>query len=383
MIVDLFAGPGGWSEGLRSLGLSDVGVELDPDCCLTRRAAGHRTLRADVSVYPPEPFAPRTEGLIASPPCQAWSLAGKGGGRREIGRIHRAVEACRDGWRDEVRDGEWADARTPLVLEPLRWAWTIRPQWIACEQVPPAMPVWEHMADVLRSWGYSATAVKLLAADYGVPQTRLRAFLLASMDGPVRVPEPTHAERPGAGLFGTRLPWVTMADALDWRGEETPARTIAGNRAPRWLYPDTDGTHGRTVLRGNQKPPGLNGAYHKVPSNRPAQSLTGNTSLYRWVNERPATTVQGDPRIAPPGHKGDYLPGQRPFTDALRISLSEAAVLQGMRPDYPFHGTKTSQFRQVGDVVPPAMAAAVVGALRGRDGGLPHAVRSVLRGARG
>lgn len=43
MIVDLFAGPGGWDEGLRLLGVQDVvvGLELDSAACATAEAAGH------------------------------------------------------------------------------------------------------------------------------------------------------------------------------------------------------------------------------------------------------------------------------------------------------------------------------------------------------
>jgi DNA (cytosine-5)-methyltransferase 1 len=48
VILDLFAGPGGWSEGLRELGLADVGIEIDRWACATRAAAGHATIRADV-----------------------------------------------------------------------------------------------------------------------------------------------------------------------------------------------------------------------------------------------------------------------------------------------------------------------------------------------
>ncbi|MBD2817721.1 hypothetical protein ID867_05945 [Streptomyces parvulus] len=42
----------GWSEGLRTLGLRDVGIETDPAACATRAAAGHTTIRADVAAYP-------------------------------------------------------------------------------------------------------------------------------------------------------------------------------------------------------------------------------------------------------------------------------------------------------------------------------------------
>src|SRR5690606_11865574 len=72
VILDLFAGPGGWDEGLRSIGITDViGMEWDAAACATRAAAGHKTVRCDVSQYPPAPFVGKVRGLIASPPCQA------------------------------------------------------------------------------------------------------------------------------------------------------------------------------------------------------------------------------------------------------------------------------------------------------------------------
>lgn len=68
MILDTFAGPGGWDEGLRSAGIVDVvGMERDAHACSTRAAAGHRTIRADVAVYPVGPFVGAVRGLIASP----------------------------------------------------------------------------------------------------------------------------------------------------------------------------------------------------------------------------------------------------------------------------------------------------------------------------
>jgi len=419
VIVDAFAGAGGWSEGLRSLGLSDIGIELDRDCCLTRVSAGHRTIRADVSVYPPEAFAGRCSGLILSPPCQAFSMAGKRAGMQDLARIHAAVEAARSGWRDELRAGPWADPRSALILEVLRWTWTLRPVWVACEQVPPALPIWEHMADVLRAWGYDARALKLLAADYGVPQTRLRAFLLAHRDG-VRVAEPTHTKRPTAELFGERLPWVTMASALGWvPGEMALDRRVGGFAADASAIaddrpaPTLSLSHGREVFVRT----GTNSMKHNrnvedmVPYERsidaPAPTLDGKvgsawklrmgnqerateriatepapTTLYehrandvRWVHERPAMTVHGtfSPEIqAPPGdtHRNGKLAGGR-LPDAVRITQQEAAVLQGFRPDYPFRGTKSSRFSQIGNAVPPDWAAQIIAAFLARERVVP------------
>src|SRR5690606_4476560 len=131
--------------------------------------------------------------------------------------------------------GEWLDERTPLILEPLRWAWAIRPLWIACEQVPPALGVWEHMADVLRSWGYKADARILCAADYGVPQTRYRAILIAHREW-LAWPAPTHAEHPEPSVFGQLKPRVTKAEDMGWVGgldrRQNGTLTLNPNKAP-------------------------------------------------------------------------------------------------------------------------------------------------------
>ena len=90
--VDLFAGPGGWAEGLRLLGLTEAGLERDAAACATRVAAGHRmTVRCDVAAYPTAPFAGRARTVIASPPCQAWSRAGKRFGIIDQPLVHQAV----------------------------------------------------------------------------------------------------------------------------------------------------------------------------------------------------------------------------------------------------------------------------------------------------
>ena len=90
-IVDLFAGPGGWSEGLSLLNFAELGIESDEVACQTRRAAGHSTVEADVASLDPGEF--EADGLIASPPCQAFSAAGKRSGDKHIPALLTAVLA--------------------------------------------------------------------------------------------------------------------------------------------------------------------------------------------------------------------------------------------------------------------------------------------------
>lgn len=180
----------------------------------------------------------------------------------------------------------------------------------------------------------------LCAADYGVPQTRKRAVLVARLDGPAVPPAPTHAENATEDLFGSGLePWVTMADALGWDADVAYRRTRgAGISARHGERPDT-------------------------PASRPAPTITGKSRSDVWVLHRPATTVLGDPRIGRPGHK-DRAGGERQFQNgSVKVSVEEAAVLQGFRPGYPWRGSKSSQHQQVGNAVPPPLAAALVAPL--------------------
>lgn len=289
VILDLFAGPGGWSEGLRQIGLSDVGIEWDAAACATRKAAGHLTIRADVAQYPIKPFIGKVTGLIASPPCQDFSQAGRRAGVT----------------------GE----KGKLIWEPLRWAQTLLPRWCAFEQVPEAMWFWHETACQLRLLGYRVAMSVLNAADYGVPQARERAFLLASLNGPVRLPTPTHAAGGVTGLFGDIPAWRSWGDATgrsdDWRLEH-----IRGSGM---------------VERHGQRPPRL--------ATEPSFTvLAWKDSRMRWVHED----------------------GTRE-----RFTVRDSLTLQTFPADYPVQGSDTRAQEQIGNAVPPLFAAHVLSAVTG------------------
>lgn len=94
-VLDAFSGAGGWCLAARTLGVDPLGIELADAVCATRRAAGLRTLQADVAALDPvalgSSWPSGVTGLIASPPCQAFSAAGKRDGERDLPLVWQAI----------------------------------------------------------------------------------------------------------------------------------------------------------------------------------------------------------------------------------------------------------------------------------------------------
>lgn len=308
--VDLFAGIGGWEVITPG---RVMGVENNSAARLTRRAANLRTLQVDVRKIGPALF-PRARKLRGSPPCQTFAQSGNGAGVRRLAEVSSL--ASRMAFREDV-DLTQLDERTGLVLEPLRWVLEAIDagrffESVALEQVPRVLPFWEVMADILEREGYHVWTGVLNAEQYGVPQARQRAVLLASTEHPVGRPKPTHSlyhrhgdkTRQDPGV----LPYVTAAEALGW---------------------------------------------HEAPSPR---------TTYSWAWERPATTVVGSfhPEIlAAPGYRKAGDPSRQNTPGSVTITLEEALVLQSFPRDWPLSGPTAARWRQVGNAIPPLMAEAI------------------------
>ncbi|WP_394621002.1 DNA cytosine methyltransferase [Lentzea sp. JNUCC 0626] len=317
--VDLFAGPGGWDVAARQLGITAYGIEKDHAACETRRAAGLLTVEADVRDFDPVAFR-TVPGFIASPPCQTFSAAGRGEGRKALDDVYRLAKTLEA--RQTVDYSIFTDERTGLVLEPLRWVLAATDagtpyEWLAFEQVPAVLPVWEYMAETFRREGYTVATGKLSSEEYGVPQVRKRAFLVARLHGGVALPAPTHrpykknvAQADGDPAL---LPWRSMADALGWGLTHRPYPTIASG-----------------ITGGPDR--------EKVGGSGARKQIYAEKDAGRWVDNG---------------------------TGIARISMDEAAVLQSFPPGHPWQGNQTKIFQQIGNAVPPALARAVLAAASG------------------
>ena len=237
--VELFAGAGGTSEGASRAGLNCHGIDNAPRAVAINLAAGHDTMLADLHTYGPHDYLAEHDApdmLLASPPCTTFSQAGKGSGRKYLDLVLQGAQNVAHGHEpfagiDTTAD-DW-DIRTELTLVPLHWARVIRPTYIALEQVPHVLPVWERYAEILTAWGYSVWTGMISAETHGVAQTRKRAWLIARNDGQVAMPPVcTHAnykKGESAAEAAERtglLPWVSMAEALGWGMTKRPSVTV-------------------------------------------------------------------------------------------------------------------------------------------------------------
>lgn len=323
--VGLFAGIG-WAEGAGPLGVIETGLELAPTACATRRAAEHDTVECDVTREDPADY--RADGLIGSPPCPGFGKSGKKLGLRDLPKVHQAIDDLAHG-RDTRAElnAKCLDPRSILTAEPMRWMRIMKPRWVALEQVPSVLPVWEHMAKILRRWGYTAATGVLDAADYGLGQRRPRAILIASRTRKVRLPAPTH----GPGL----LPYTSMADVIGWGYTQRPAPTVTG---------------GGTATGGAE--PFGNGT-------RQAMARTIGTTD---EDGQPLWLDRGIPLRQPTAK--EKAAGKTPRPN-LRPTIAECAALQGFRPDLKFDGTQNQQHLIIGNAVPPLFAAHIVSAATG------------------
>lgn len=310
-MIELFAGPGGLSLAARRLGIPSTGIEWEANAVATRRAAGLPTIHADVRTHGPADF-PTARKLAGGPPCQTYSVAGAGAGRAALEQVLASIKrmAARD-----TTPHTFDDERTGLVLEPLRWALqavdTGRPyRAIVLEQVPTVIPVWNAYAAALEQEGYSVATGILRAEQYGVPQTRRRAVLIARLDGAAHLPAPTHRPyKPGVPQHEgdpSLKPWVSMGETLD---RDRPFTVISNY-----------GTGGDPKNRGRRG------------SDQPAATVTGKINRFRIVD--------------PDGR------------ELQRFSSSEAGQLQSFPAGWPWTGHDIPQ--QIGNACPPALAEALI-----------------------
>lgn len=381
-VIELFAGAGGAALGLHRAGFeANVHVEWDADACETlRRADLGPVWQGDVRKWTPKrgdcrPYAP-PDLLWSSFPCQAFSQAGKRLGSQDE----------RNGWPWTV-DAIDATQPTWFLAENVKGL-TFHKRKVKCDRAgshPDECPgCYLHgviLPDLRKRFAWVDYRV-LNCADYGVPQKRER-LIIAAGPRPLVWPEATHG--PGAPR-----PWVSMGEALGLDIEDSEARQ--GNRTRSGAEPSrTVGTRGNTMVRvigggSNPRKPGGERTYRDLtdgPSTTIAAQVGGGAGnagpFVVELLDKPSPTVNatevkgstlcnrtdGKPRLNRASCALHAATGRR------RLTVEECAILQDFPTDHPWSGNKTSQYRQVGNAVPPTLAEvmgrAVLTAHKGKE----------------
>lgn len=351
-LIDLFAGAGGMTLGFTQVfGNPFVPVwanDFNKYAAATYNLnfGSHCTYGDIVSILEDESTViPKADVVIGGPPCQGFSLLNK----------NRENDPRKQLWRPYLEIVRRSEAEVFVM-----------------ENVPQLLGSLEHkqIEEEAKQLGFQLISVKLCAADYGVPQVRWRAFIVGcKFTDPANYfpPDPTHAnfERiNGNGhtktipLFGNNIqPWVTVRDAIADLPEPEGISI-------RHVSPPLD-------LHFHRNPTPLSQErYRAIPQEgmnrfdlqRLAPELTpdcwikkkqGGTDLFgRLWWDRPSFTIRTE--FYKP-EKGRYLhPVQhRPITHR------EAARLQSFPDSFRFTGSKIEIARQIGNAVPPQLAAHV------------------------
>ncbi len=357
--IDLFCGAGGLSEGFRQAGFHVLaGNDFDEKAGGTF-AATHREakfLPGPIQNYTVKDFlkaaglkAGELDVLIGGPPCQGFSVYNHQRG------LH--------------------DERSSLYKEYLRVVKGLRPKWVVLENVTGMTSAGggaavEAILDGLKALGYTVDKKILRAEEYGVPQERRRIVFLGNRIGaPILWPEPTH----GPGL----LPFVTVQDAIG----DLPA---LGNGEDRGVLPYAREATSeyQSMLRGGSNSVTNHSAarlsalneqrmkhipqggswrdipFELLPAGMKRAKRSDHTKRYgrlRWDGLASTILTKCDP------HWGAYF---HPEQDRA-ITVREAARLQSFPDWFDFKGSRTEQYVQVGNAVPPLLGRRIAEAILG------------------
>jgi DNA (cytosine-5)-methyltransferase 1 len=342
--VSLFSGAGGLDLGVEQAGYQvRAAVERYPDATATMEKnfphLAAAVIRSDILDVPTADIlraaglrgAARPDLLVGGPPCTPFSKSGF--------------------WLDWKRAGLDPDAS--LLQAYTRVLREARPRRFILENVyaltynnQASKGAYERLLHEITAAGYDYRAKVLNAADYGVPQSRPRLFVIGAEQGtPLpHHPEPTHGgswERRTTG--SSDRPHVTTGEALDG---------LAADPEPE------------EVLRGQYRhlladiPPGDNYLHYTAERGHPDPQFRWRSRFWSFLLKldpgRPSPTIQAQPG----SNVGPF------HWDNRRLRLPEVKRLFTFPDNFELAGSRNSAQYMLGNSVPPLLAQRVTEAVR-------------------
>ena len=317
----MFCGAGGLSLGLHNAGLQPLfAVDSDPSAGVTyrRNFPDVPLFDGDITNVDFSSWNGKVDVVAGGPPCQPFSIAGN----------QKSFNDTRD-----------------MLPQFIRTVSEVQPKAFLMENVAGLASV-RHSAYLkltikkLEALGYAVKSQVLDAAAFGVPQHRKRLFLVGLRNGDFNFPCDTH------GVSG-RKSYVTAEEALDSCPEDTPNRAIV--------------TYARNPVIRPSPWAGMlvNGGGRPVNLAKPSQTIPASAGGNR-------THILDKKGILLDYH-ASLMAGGTPLSGEVkgvrRLTVRESARLQTFPDNFEFFGKRSSQYRQVGNAVPPLLAMAVAQSL--------------------
>ena len=362
-VIDLFAGCGGLSLGFEMAGFEiPLAIEKDEWASETYKKNHPNTnvITGDITqIINLESLLDKKDlpidGIIGGPPCQGFSLSGN-------------------------RDKN--DPRNSLFMEFVRFVKFYKPKFFVMENVTGILSmktkdnlnVKDLILKEFNNAGYNVKICKLNAAEYGVPQSRLRIVFIGirndiSFEENKLGPEPF--------LFGDKQ--ITVEQAImdlpqiqSGEGEEImDYGTEAKNNYQKWARLNSQAVHNHVAMRHTKR---LIERFENIGF---GQSVADVEKCHQQRKRRDATKISGkvysQNNMRPfPDRPSPTVPASfqsnfvHPYLNR-NFTAREGARLQSFPDTYIFCGKRTtmsweknlSQYQQIGNAVPPLLSKAI------------------------
>jgi len=333
-VLDLFSGAGGLALGFRMAGFKTIaGIDNDAASLETFKHSfpDAITICEDLSSISPEltsffkGLRNKVDVIVGGPPCQGFSIAGK-----------RLID----------------DPRNSLYRHYIETVKVVKPIYVVIENVPTIRSmgggkIAAAIIQDLEDLGYKVEVITINASDYGVPQNRKRTFFIAKKGSlPAIFPEPLtpHDKLTTKDAIGD-LPLVE--DYFD--DLPIPYSKEAKNDFQRKMRKGSKQLFNHWSVAHTEKTKSIialvpdGGNYKSLPK-RLQNTRKVNIAWTRMASYSPSFTID-----AGHNHHFHYKANRVP-------TVRECARIQSFPDNFVFLGNKTSQYRQVGNAVPPIVA---------------------------